>query len=637
MSFDLFGNSLTKPRARRQGATGRTKAVPELGCAYCPMDKVEGINKVINIEQVRGRRGMIWAQSPGGNENAECRELIGASGQLLWKTLEEVTRSFEKPVTRLSVDIQNVMRCRPADEYGEEHVPTRQELHCCSIYNQQAVDQIRQRAAVHLVLGKIAAEQLRKQFKIGPGMIVWHEDWNAYVMFAPHPSYFLRGGGKKDEEGKGWTFNTFKDLLRQFGYQLRSPHRGRWSYVMNQDYGAIHEARDLEVIEDYIHDEAREGRRVSLDIEDGTVDGVPRVLLVGFGWGQFAFSERGASTWYGGARSVVLYHPEADQSPRRLKEIEPRLRRLIESTKIRKVMQHGGYDDLKIQELMGYRVGGYDADSQYMVYLRHSTKRSYGLKTLITDYLPEFQDYKDTIVAEWVPNYANAPLSRLVPYNCADCDVTKRIEARFMRHTRKKGDPPQKGAISQPLLEVYIHAAYTLDAMEKRGPYLDIDIWAKVKPILEEKIEASRRNLLRVAEEVGYEGEYTPGVPARDAKLVFDYLGLPELANRSTKKDVMELIGLQSGSPVPKLILEHRVLTHMYSHNIIGYRKSADTNHGILKTIWWLCGAATGRLRSGRSDRAAAEGVVNFQNIPNIPLVQSMIVSDPNWRKALEE
>jgi hypothetical protein len=69
---------------------------------------------------------------------------------------------------------------------------------------------------------------------------------------------------------------------------------------------------------------------------------------------------------------------------------------------------------------------------------------------------------------------------------------------------------------------------------------------------------------------------------------------------------------------------------------IPGYAKSATENDNMLLTRWWLTGAATGRLRSGKGGEAGEkEGIINLQNTHGNPLLQNLIVSDLNWRQAL--
>jgi hypothetical protein len=40
-------------------------------------------------------------------------------------------------------------------------------------------------------------------------------------------------------------------------------------------------------------------------------------------------------------------------------------------------------------------------------------------------------------------------------------------------------------------------------------------------------------------------------------------------------------------------------------------------------------------LRSGKGDKAEAEGVINFQNLHGNPLLKNLLVSDLDWRIAL--
>src|SRR5882672_8442448 len=77
------------------------------GCEHCPLDKVKSVHKIFG--KVHGRKIFIWAQSPGPKENKERKELIGPSGEFLWYELKQVG------ITRDMCDVQNVVRCLPAD------------------------------------------------------------------------------------------------------------------------------------------------------------------------------------------------------------------------------------------------------------------------------------------------------------------------------------------------------------------------------------------------------------------------------------------------------------------------------------------------------------------------------------------
>ena len=233
-------------------------------------------------------------------------------------------------------------------------------------------------------------------------------------------------------------------------------------------------------------------------------------------------------------------------------------------------------------------------------------------------FFQEFADYKQ-MPMEWSGNFANAPLKVLVPYNCADADLTKRLEVKTAPY------------ISIPLLQVYIRVAFTLEDMETRGPYLDKEALAEAKAIVPKEIQKLHGRLQMLA----WEG-FNPNTPQQIAKLLFDKLKLPQLERRSTGKEILETLAQKTKSKVPRLVIAYRKLTKIESTYLKGYERSADAHNGQLHTIWWLTGAVTGRLRSGKGDQAEAkEGVINLQNLHGAPLLQNLLVSDPNWRLAL--
>src|SRR5512147_1943165 len=79
----------------------------EVGCAYCPLNIVKGVHKIMG--EVTGKQVFIWGQSPGSEDNREGREFLGKAGDFLWAELRRVG------ITRQMCDVQNVVRCLPAD------------------------------------------------------------------------------------------------------------------------------------------------------------------------------------------------------------------------------------------------------------------------------------------------------------------------------------------------------------------------------------------------------------------------------------------------------------------------------------------------------------------------------------------
>src|SRR5579859_2014030 len=288
---NLFGQEVAPPIKITKGHTPP-------GCNYCPLDKAPGVIKIKGLERIKRRKIFLWTQSPGKQENLKKLELVGPAGKLLWDTLALVG------IKRSDCDLQNVVRCWPTDENGKNRDPTKQEIHCCSIYNEQALERNQQEAVVHVIFGEIAGKELLKKAYRKDTPIFWHQPWNAYVLLVSHPSYVLRLGGKE----AGGAYLTFRDRMKAI--KATVDHPGRWGYVLSRDYAAVDTPEGLECLLDTIYAEVSAGRRVSCDLEDGEVNGRQHTpLMLGFGYG-FYQKKGDWESWKGGARSVLLEHPE---------------------------------------------------------------------------------------------------------------------------------------------------------------------------------------------------------------------------------------------------------------------------------------------------------------------------------------
>lgn len=629
---NIFGEEVSKRRRQTSSDQPRKtskKPDAELGCSSCLMNKVPGINKVINIDKITGRRLMIWAQSPGKNENLQKKELVGDVGIFLWNEFEPFG------ITRDDADLQNVLRCRPFDrktltEYQATSKEFKRIQKCCSVFNPQAITAQQKKAVVHLILGKVAGQQLLGKFYRKDKAVIWYEPWNAYVVIADHPSYLLRMGGRK----AGWAYFAFRDRLKAVKTIL--DHPGRWGYVNRQDYGSVNTPEEMDQLKEYIEYRASLGERIACDVEDGEVNGKKVPLVIGFGWGKYS-GKHGArsnpnASWDGGARSVVLYHPEANLEPKVVKYLLSACKEVIENPKIIKIFQHGSYDDGDVfQKMLGWRLRGYGFDTQYGTYLKYPHLRSYSLEKQCALFLPEFEDYKE-MAKPYYGNFVSMPLEQMIVYNCADNDSTKRLECKTAGH------------ISIPLLQVYIHCAYILEQMEPRGPFLDPKGLEKLRPVVHEQVESLRGQLELLTD--GKKEDFNPNSHFHIAWLLYDHLGLPQpleqisrgkfKRTRSTSKEALEKILIDTGSKVPQLVIDYRSVSKLEGTYCVGYEKSASLHNGRVTTIWHLTGAVTGRLRSGKGDKAEVElGIVNLQNVDGRPVLKNLLVSDLNWRIAL--
>jgi uracil-DNA glycosylase family 4 len=556
---------------------------------------------------------------PGPEENRGKLELIGRTGQFMW----DAAKLFG--LTRDSFDVQNVVRCMPRrkptpDDSKEYRDPTRRELQCCSVYNEEALALNAGSARVHLILGDVAGAQLLGKNFNKEHPVFWYGPWDSYVVLNHHPSYIVHAGGK----AAGGEYLTWRDRFRAVAAILQYP--GRWGFLKAQNYQAVRTLAEFDAMEKHLRAEAAQNRRISLDIEDDISTGTRKLLMAGFGTGHYKDSKASTSPWIGRCYSIVLDHPQSGYERTHLREMQERTKKLIEDAGLEKSLQNGCYDSLAIKETLGATLRGYTYDTQYGTFLRYSFLRSCSLENLTYKFFPEFGDYKD-VVKEWDGRFIDAPIDKLVLRNSGDCDITQRLEQRFGHQ------------VNQALVEVYIRAARTLEKMEKRGPLLDLTNWEVANeklPPMEEKLDNDLKRITK-------DDKFDCDSPQQVAKLVYDQLGLPEMEGegRTTVKRVLEFMQANTDDETVSSTLERinrrRAIGKMRGTYVAGFKKSAELNKGELRTIWWLTGAITGRLRSGKGDKAEAEGIINFQNLANNPLLQNLLCSDKDWRKALEE
>lgn len=574
-----------------------------LGCSNCPLDKVSGVRKIKGLVRIKQRKAFLWAQSPGGTENERGLELVGPSGKLVWDTFS----LFDLP--RSIFDVQNVLRCQPVSSDGNEHAPSKQELQCCSVFNEEAIELNQGSAQVHIIFGEVAGQQLLGTAFKRDKPVFWYPTWDCYVVLVQHPSFILRQGGSK----AGYDYDIWKTKLGAVKTILSNP--GHYGYLKSQNYIRVDSVAKFDEMERVLRAESKK-RRISFDIEDDVVDGKRIILLAGFGIGHFADSKNQAS-WTGRAWSVVLEHPDSGLDPKLVQTLKNRVKVLVEDESIKKSLQNGSYDENTCRETLGARLRGYEYDTQYGTYLRYSFLRSCRLEDLSYLFFPEFADYKDIVTPWEKTGFSKAPLDKLILRNCGDCDLTKRLEEKFSPHVR------------QPLVRVYINAGKTLDKMESRGPILDWDSWKKAEAIIPKMMAKLDRMLQRVSGDPNFNCDNPPEV----ARLLYDVLQLPvdEESGRSTAKPVLEKLLAETGNKTIELVQTRRKLGKMKGTYLNGYANSARAHNDELHTRWALTGAVTGRLRSSGTD----DNGVNLQNLHGFKLIQNMLISDKNWRNAV--
>jgi len=593
---------LTKPPPQKKSVAG-------LGCVNCPSN-ANRVKKIKGLTRIKGRRIFVWAQCPGGKENDKGLELVGPAGKLLWEELEEVG------VMREDCDVQNVVRCWPivkdASGTKQSRDPSKDELKCCSIFNDRALKLNRGKAKLHLVFGQVAAKQLlgREYKKDRP--VFWSTRLQARVACLDHPSYFLRGA-------PSYRWQSFRQRLRA-ALQFLELARKQYSYLEAQDYKLIRRSANVRKV---LRRAKASGERISVDIEDGIVDtetglpaeeGVHVILVLGLSWEE------------GVARIIVLDHPENIKASRKEKrKVVALLKEFLEDPTIEKTFHHGSSDVVRLLETLGIRVKGYSFDTNYSTYFEWPAQKKYGLDEHSRVRVVQFANYKQMVTPYLdpeYPNFATIPLSVMRLYNGGDCDLTKRLE----RITQNQDGP---------LLRMYTRVAFLLDDMQTRGPFLDKEYLKKCNKIIPVRLERADEELKVIAGS----SEFNPASPPQVAKVMYDKLKLPLTTTdrrgnfvRSTDKDVLKLFAerfkRKRRGRFCQLVLDRRRFSRMVGTYMDNYEESAKVNDGMVLTKWWLTGTRTGRLASG----GGGKGYVNMQNLHGDPLLKNLLISDLKWR-----
>jgi len=665
------------PKATSTRKRSVTTLVGKRGCEYCTLNKVKGVKKIFG--KVRGKRYFIWSQSPNRLENEEGQELLGEAGSFLWEELAEAG------ITRAQCDVQNVVRCFPADrdELGSLRMrnPSKEEVKCCSIYNDRALD--KSEAHVHLVFGQLTAQALLGSEYRKDRHVFWSERLSAWVVTLDHPAFFVKGGSRK-------RLDDFRKLLRA-ARRLGKQPRSKYGFLEARRYigvttakGAKEAYRDLSRI-------ARRGERLSADLEEGWVDKKGRPVV------DPQPGDRSVALVYGfcGTPGTVyvfaLDHPDApvktDVSRRVIRRM---VKRLLTKSKFKKLFHHGSYDVPRTKELLGYTVRGYDYDtnfSEFFSYVDVPPPRSYALANIAHRRFPQFAGYKTITAPECFTkpfldslpknskltldakyemarkkggrnmNYALVPWKKMVLYNGADNDLQKRLEVT----TRNNGRVPM------PLMHVYMDASFVLDRMEKDdSPFFDYwhhDRLTKLFPIRRDELLGKLKKIARkvgvpwakklaaspkmqrkynIKDQKQAEGwidkyrDFNPDSPPQVSRLIYDILKLPQVSEiKNTQKDTMEL--MKQYHPFPGYQTEYKQLAKICSTYLAGFKYAADYSvaHGKgprCRTAWWLTGTRTGRLSSGGGPDGL-DGVVNLQNVHGDPQLQNLLISDLKWRK----
>src|SRR5579864_4406761 len=213
-----------------QNARKPHSGLDKRGCEYCPANESKGVNKIFG--KVKGKDIFVWAQNPGPKENEELMELVGPSGEFLWRELRRVG------IKRKHCDIQNVVRCMTRDPNPKKwppsvmRAPNKEEIKCCSLYNDKALK--KSKAKVHLIFGAIAAKVLLKNEFRKDKRVLYSDNLGGWVVYLDHPSYFIRQGYGSEDRAANPALKRFREDLSKVKSLLKQGNFDRFKFLKSQ-------------------------------------------------------------------------------------------------------------------------------------------------------------------------------------------------------------------------------------------------------------------------------------------------------------------------------------------------------------------------------------------------------------------
>ena len=338
-------------------------------------------------------------------------------------------------------------------------------------------------------------------------------------------------------------------------------------------------------------DRLRQADRVAFSVQTDNPDDYMQASVVGL-----SFAVRAGEAAY-----VPFAHqyPGAPQQLDRdstLKELEPVL-----NASPGKIVGHNLKLDRSVLLNHGIHLRGIRHDTMLQSYVCNSVASRHDLDTLCRKHLQHTKAELGDIVGQGAKqlSFRQVSLDAAVNYAAEAVDVVLRLHPVFwseMKPTPRLRKLYQD--IELPLLKV-------LSNVERHGVLVDAEQLREQSRKLADRIAGIENKAFDLAGE-----EFNPGSPKQIQEILFEKLGLPVMRKTptgqpSTAEDVLQ--ELAKDFPLPRLLLEHRMLSKLKSTYTDKLPTLINPRTNRIHTSYHQAVAATGRLSS--SDP-------NLQNIP---------------------
>lgn len=528
------------------------------------MDTIEGIKE--DVEKVSGRdcvigRGsstpkyLFIGEALGAEEEKQGKPFVGPSGKLLNQWIEYCGIKDDKYF------ITNTVFWRPESNRD----PTQEEISLCAPYLKRLIGLLNPDYVV--CIGRFAMNYFfpeKKSIMREGGKFT-----NDKYYIIPHPSYFLRNGGK------GWE--KFLYGLRS-SVGLPSVHKIEKKLVNTKE-------RFHEVVVDI-----KESEYISIDTETTSVN-TYSLEIIGF------------SIYTG---KYISYYIPVNHKTNNFKEIDFNL--LQESLKGKKLLFHNFVFDGTV-----FRKYGVDLteekyfDTMVAAHLtyEHQPKGLKDLSSILFGYgMQQFDE-----VSKNVRDFRDIPPSKMTPYACDDVIMTFKLFERFRTEIREKNLDYLFFKVEMPFLRVLVRA-------REVGVKFNINLCNSYISKIEKEIQEVEEEIFKY-NKTNQQTLFGDSVNQFDVSsshqistFLYKKLGLPIIERTKSgaaATGTPVLKRMEDEHPVIPFIIKHRKLSKLYTSYIKSLPQKVD-NDGRLRTEFLTHRAKTGRLSSQYP---------NFQQLPN--------------------
>lgn len=266
-----------------------------------------------------------------------------------------------------------------------------------------------------------------------------------------------------------------------------------------------------------------------------------------------------------------------------------------------KVVGHNLKYDRSVLLNHGFHLEGIRHDTMLQSYVCNSVASRHDLDTLSKKYLDHTNIHFEDVAGKGSKQvtFDQVELEKATNYAAEDADMTLRLHRALWSELSQ--DDKQKKLylnIELPMLKV-------LSNIERNGVLVDTGKLAKQSALLGARVNEIEKQVFVIAGE-----SFNLGSPKQIQKILFAKLGLPVIRKTptgqpSTAEDVLQ--ELAEKYPLPRLLLEHRMLSKLKSTYTDKLPTLVNSGTNRIHTSYHQAVASTGRLSSSHP---------NLQNIP---------------------